>query len=450
MKEGHSALLAYAANPGERGFMFHIKNKFNLKPGQLAGSLAIMLAALSWSIDGLFIRPQFYVLPAELVVFLEHVLGLIVLSPFIFIFWPKIKTLSSKSWFALGWVSLFGGMIGTIFITKAFFAAAAGSVSFATVVILQKLQPVFALLLARILLKEKLNRQFYLWAVIAIIASYFVAFAKTGLDITTIDWTHSGALFAFIAAFAFGSSTVFGKRAANHLDYRAVAALRFGLTAVLVFIFIVLDGAILKIGAVSGVQWSLLGLIVFTSGAGAMFVYYFGLRRVPASAATILELFWPFSALVLDYVFNHNYLNVPQYIALVILVVAFFQISTLSRLKKVTFSSRVIQGQGKGKEIGFPTANLDAVDLDIPHGIYAVKIRLDGRNYFGLMHFGFKDVFKEDVSLEVYIKDFSGDIYGQTLDIEVLEKIREVKKFADSHLLEEAIKGDLEALKRFS
>ncbi|MDP2944404.1 MAG: DMT family transporter, partial [bacterium] len=213
--------------------MFSINNKLGLKPGQLAGALAIMLAALLWSIDGLFIRPQFYVLPAELVVFLEHLLGFIVLSPFIFIFWPKIKSLSRKSWLALGWISLFGGMIGTIFITKAFFAAMDGDVSFATVVILQKLQPIFALLLARVILRERLDKKFYGWAAVAIVASYFIAFAKTGLDLSSIDWSKSGALFAFIAAFAFGSSTVFGKRVANHLDYKAVAALRFGLTSIL-------------------------------------------------------------------------------------------------------------------------------------------------------------------------------------------------------------------------
>ena len=425
-------------------------NKLNLKPGQLAGSLAIMLAALLWSIDGLFIRPQFYTLPAELVVFLEHLLGFIVLSPFIFIAWPKIKSLSTKSWLALGWISLFGGMIGTIFITKAFFAATAGNVSFATVIILQKLQPIFALLLARIILKERLNKNFYGWAAVAIIASYFIAFGQTGLDISHIDWSQSGALFAFIAAFAFGSSTVFGKRAANHLDYKAVAALRFGLTTILMFILVALNGSLLHLGAVSSTQWELLGLIVLTSGAGAMFIYYFGLRRVPASAATILELFWPFSALVLDYVFNHNYLNLIQYLALAVLLVAFFKISVLGRLKKISFSSRVIKGQGKGKAIGFPTANLEKVDLDIPHGIYAVKVKLNGRDYLGLMHFGFKDVFQEDVSLEVFISDFSGDIYGADLAIEVLEKIREVKRFATPDLLAVAIKGDLESLRRFA
>ncbi|MDP2944728.1 MAG: riboflavin kinase, partial [bacterium] len=261
------------------------------------------------------------------------------------------------------------------------------------------------------------------------------------------DWSKSGALFAFIAAFAFGSSTVFGKRVANHLDYKAVAALRFGLTSILVFILVALNGSLMSLDLVSSRQWELLALIVLTSGAGAMFVYYFGLRRVPASAATILELFWPFSALVLDYVFNHNYLNLAQLLALVILLVAFYKISVLGRLKKINFSSRVIRGQGRGKAIGWPTANLDKVDLDMPHGIYAVKVKFAGRDYLGLLHFGFKDIFKKEVSLEVFISDFSGDIYGVDLEIEILEKIREVKSFANSNLLVEAIKSDLEVLK---
>jgi drug/metabolite transporter (DMT)-like permease len=429
--------------------MSSISDKLGLKPKQLAGSLAIMLAAMLWSIDGLFIRPQFYVLPAELVVFLEHLLGFVVLSPFVFIFWPKIKSLSRKSWLALGWVSLFGGLIGTIFITKAFFAAMGGEVSFATVVILQKLQPIFALLLARLILKERLDKKFYLWAVIAIVASYFIAFAKTGLDITSVDWLHSGALFAFIAAFAFGSSTVFGKRIANHLDYKAVAALRFGLTSFLALILITINSSLMSLDLVSSRQWGLLVLIVLTSGAGAIFVYYFGLRRVPASTATLLELFWPFSALVLDYIFNHNYLNLTQSLSLVVLLVAFYKISTLGRLKKIIFSGRVIKGQGKGRTIGFPTANLDQVDLDLPHGVYAVRVVLRGGHYLGLMHFGFKDIFRAEVSLEVFIQDFSGDIYGEQLDIEVIEKIREVRKIENKDLLIETIKQDIEELKRF-
>jgi drug/metabolite transporter (DMT)-like permease len=425
-------------------------NKSNLKPGQLLGSLAIMLAALLWSIDGLFIRPQFYILPAELVVFLEHLLGLAILSPFILIFWPKIRALSRKSWLALAWVSIFGGLIGTLFITKAFFSAMDGNVSFATVVILQKLQPIFALLLAHLILKERLGKRFYFWAAAAIIAGYFIAFGKTGLDWSQIDWRHSGALFAFVAAFAFGSSTVFGKRITNHLDYRAVAALRFGLTSLLALLLLILSGSLSNIGLVSSRQWSLLTLIVMTSGAGAMFIYYFGLRRVPASAATVLELFWPFSAIILDYAFNRNYLNLTQLLALVVLLFAFYQISVSGRLKKMKFSGRVIRGQDKGRVIGFPTANLDKVDIDLPHGIYAVMVNHNGRDYLGLMHFGFKDIFKGEVSLEIFIQNFSEQIYGEKLEVSVLEKIREVKSFASPELLTETIKKDLTVLQRFN
>lgn len=251
--------------------------KFDKK--MIMGAGAVMLAAVLWSLDGVFIRPKFYVLPAGLVVFLEHLFGFIVLSPFIFLSWKKIKTLSLKSWGAIIWVCLFGGLIGTLMITKAFFAAVYGQTTFATVVILQKLQPVFALIMARLILKEKLNQKFYLWAIIAVIAGYFLAFGKTGLNLTEIDWLHHAAFFAFIAAFAFGSSTVFGKRIVNHLDFKSTGALRFGITSLMTLIFILLTGDLFKINLIAPWQWGLLWVIVFTSGATAIFIYYFGLKK---------------------------------------------------------------------------------------------------------------------------------------------------------------------------
>jgi len=290
------------------------------------GALAIMLAALLWSLDGTFIRPKFYELPAGLVVFLEHALGFLVLSPFIYFGWRKIKNLDRKSWGAILWVCVFGGLLGTLMITKAFFAAVHGETTFATVVILQKLQPIFALILARIILKERLKRQFYLWAVLAIVAAYFLAFGKTGLVWSQIDWLHNAAFFAVLAAFSFGSSTVFGKRIVNHLDFKSTAALRFGITTILVLIYILITGDLFKMNQVSGQQWWLLPAIVFSSGAVAMFIYYFGLKRVTASTATIAELFWPFSAVILDYIINKNVLNGIQITAAIVLFICFYQV----------------------------------------------------------------------------------------------------------------------------
>lgn len=408
-----------------------------------------MTAALLWSLDGLFLRPQFYNLSAPLLVFWEHFLGLIVLSPFLYIYRKQILTLRRKSWGALFWISIFGGLLGTIMITKAFFAAFAGEASFATVVILQKLQPVFALLMARLILKEKLSKSFYLWAIVAIFASYVLAFAQDGFRLTDFNWQENAALFAFLAAFAFGSSTVFGKRLANHLDYKAVAALRFGLTAVLAFILISLNGDVLLSSDINSSQWSFLLLIVITSGAAALFLYYFGLRRVSASATTLLELFWPFSALILDYIFNANYLNYLQIFALVILLIAFFRISALSKAKPLIFQAKVISGQGKGKSLGYPTANLDKDALDMPHGIYAVRISIQAKEYYGLLHFGFKDLFRPDVSAEILIKDFKDNIYQEEVKVKILEKVREVKHFKNIDELKLAIDSDLRFLEKF-
>ena len=410
------------------------------------GALAIMLAALLWSLDGVFIRPKFYELPASLVVFLEHALGFIILSPFIFLNWRKIKGLSLKYWKAILWVSFFGGLLGTIMITKAFFAAIFGEVTFATVILLQKLQPVFALLLARLILKERVSKKFYLWAAVAILAGYFLAFGKDGFDIRNIDWFHNAAFFALLAAFSFGSSTVFGKRLVNHLDFKIAAALRFGVTSVLALILISVNSDILQISSVSNVQWGLLWLIVFTSGAGAIFIYYYGLKRVTASVATICELFWPLSAVILDYILNKNVLNSIQIISALVLLIAFFKVISEGRAREIEFISRVIYGKGRGKRLGFPTANLEKTDLDIPHGIYEVEIFFDNENKKGLMHFGFVDTFGGGVTTEILIKDYGGDIYDKELRIRTVKYIRNVKKFNNPKELIEKINEDLKGI----
>jgi len=410
------------------------------------GALAIMLAALLWSLDGVFIRPKFYVLPAELVVFLEHALGFLVLGPFIFLSWPRIRLLKTKEWLAIGWVAFFGGALGTIMITKAFFAAVGGEVTFATVVLLQKLQPVFALVMARLVLGERLRRSFYAWALLAVGAAYFLAFGKTGLKLAEINLGHSAAFYAIVAAFAFGSSTVFGKRIVNHLDFKATAALRFGVTSFLVLAYSLATGSIFSITSVGRIYWQYLALIVFTSVALAMFIYYYGLKRVTASAATILELFWPFSAVALDYFINHNVLSPVQLAAAGALLLAFLKIVVAEKAPKFEFSSKVSGGIGRGRRLGFPTINLDNDKIDINYGIYLVESEINGKIYKGLLHFGQKETFAEPASLELYLKETVLGIGDEIIKIKEIKKIREVKKFASAEELKEQMKVDLREL----
>ncbi|MDD3284726.1 MAG: EamA family transporter [Patescibacteria group bacterium] len=409
--------------------------------GIIIGAGAIMLAAFFWSLDGVFIRPKFYMLPAGLVVFLEHLFGLIILSPFLFINFYKLRHLKKSSWIAIFWVCIFGGLLGTLMITKAFFAAIDGKTTFSTVIILQKLQPIFALILARIFLKEKLSKKFYIWAFIGVIAAYFLAFGH--VNIKDVNLFHSAAFFAFLAAFSFGSSTVFGKKIVNNLDSNTTAALRFGITTILALILIFITGDILQVLKVNSLQWQFLVLIVFTSGAGSMFLYYYGLKRITASTATICELFWPFSAILIDYFVNGNVLSFVQIVSSIVLLICFYFVVRENNTKRKVFTGNVIWGSGRGRKLGFPTANLDTKNLDIPHGVYLVNIYFKNGQYKGLLHFGYRATFHEDPSIEVFISSFDQDIYKENLKIEIISKIRDIMEFESGIELKKQIEKDL-------
>jgi len=410
------------------------------------GALAIMLAAFLWSLDGTFIRPHLYELSASLVVFMEHFLGFMLLSPFLFLGWHRIRHLTTTDWAAVLWVSAFGGLLGTIMITKAFFAAFAFEASLATIVILQKLQPVFALALAAVILKERLSYRFYLWAALAVAAAYVLAFGAADLRVVNVVLENKAALYALIAAFAFGSSTVFGKRLTNHLDVRSVTVLRFGVTTILALAVILITDDLWQVATINAAQWQLLFLIVFSSGAVALFIYYFGLKLVPASVATIAEMFWPLSAIVLDYVINGNMLTPLQFAASAVLLIAMYFVVKSGQTSVRTFRAAVIPGRGVGHSLGFATANLDKVNLDIAHGVYVVRVRVNEREYRGLLHFGYLETFKLGPSVELYLKDFTGNLYGVTVEVEIVKKLREVRRFKDSTALREQIYRDVAAL----
>lgn len=108
------------------------------------------------------------------------------------------------------------------------------------------------------------------------------------------------------------------------------------------------------------------------------------------------------------------------------------------------FTAKIIKGEGKGREIGFPTANLDKIDLNIKYGVYAAKAEINCQVFSALLHFGPKKTFnKNDISCELHILDFNLDIYGKNVIITVMEKIRGVVKFTDIKELAKQIKKDI-------
>ena len=104
-----------------------------------AGWLFIIIAALLWSFDGI-LRRSLYSLPPAIIVFYEHVLGAVILTPILLKYLKEFKDLKRKEWFSIILVSLFSGALGTIFYTRAL--GLVQYIQFSVVVLLQQLQPI--------------------------------------------------------------------------------------------------------------------------------------------------------------------------------------------------------------------------------------------------------------------------------------------------------------------
>ncbi len=289
------------------------------------GAGAICLAAASWGLDGVVLTPRLYNLDAGFVVFMLHLIPFILMQFFLFPQYHNYSRFNRSDWLTLGLIAFFGGALGTLAIVKALFLVNFKHLS--VVVLLQKLQPVFAILLARILLKERLRRQFVLWAALAIIASYFLTFGWHLPDMQTGDNTARAAVWALIAAASFGSSTVLGRKVLLKYEFTTVTFYRFGLTALIMLVYLILKGNLIQFGTVTPQNWLIFFIIAFTTGSGAIFLYYFGLKKVRATVATICELCYPAAAILLDYLINGNTLSPVQFIAAAVLLLSILRIS---------------------------------------------------------------------------------------------------------------------------
>lgn len=270
--------------------------------------IAIIIAALLWSLDA-FLRQSLYTLHPLLIITLEHGIGSLLFTPILIGNWKKLKALKQTVWISLLWISILGGICGTYFYTKAL--SYVGYIDLSVVVLLQKFQPLFAVSLAAIILREKLSRRYLILAFCAMVGGYLVTFGIKPISIGDNN-TLIAALFSLLAAFCWGSSTVLGKKALMFLPYNVVTALRLIITTVVGVLVIFYSGWNLIYSHISYEQWKVLFLIVISTGTVALFIYYYGLKKLPASHTTLFELFWPLSAVIIDWVIIGNALSTPQ------------------------------------------------------------------------------------------------------------------------------------------
>lgn len=114
--------------------------------------------------------------------------------------------------------------------------------------------------------------------------------------------------------------------------------------------------------------------------------------------------------------------------------------------KPFGFASEVLGGDRRGREIGFPTVNqlYPQLLLKPKFGVYSSVVTVEGKSYRGITNIGMRPTFKtEQVGSETYIKDFSSDIYGKSVRIELTDFIRAEMKFETLEALKSAIENDV-------
>ena len=115
----------------------------------------------------------------------------------------------------------------------------------------------------------------------------------------------------------------------------------------------------------------------------------------------------------------------------------------------------VVRGDGLGRKLGFPTANLDATGLALPpNGVYAVHAETGGRRYLSVLNIGHRPTLESpapQLRVEAHLVDFAGDLYGSELEVSFCERLRPERKFESLGELREQIARDiLDARARFT
>lgn len=259
---------------------------------QTPGVLVVAAAAALWGSDALFRRPLALDLPAITVVFAEHLILVGVTLPWLLRALRSARRFTARDWLAAVLIGAGASAVATALFTAAF---SYGNPT--TPLLLQKLQPLIAVLGARLLLGERLLPRYWAYFTVAVAGAYLVTFPDpTRVSIAAL----APALLAIGAATLWGLGTVLGRHLSGKLGFQELTALRFGIGLPASGLLVLLLGQDLTATFRPNYLLGLL-LLALVPGLIALLIYYHGLRRTPAAAATLAELAFPLTAILVNY-----------------------------------------------------------------------------------------------------------------------------------------------------
>ncbi len=298
----------------------------------MKGIILIVIACLLWAIDTLFRYPLLSSgVSATRIVFSEHLILFLIFIPVVFKSRQKFWNGKVSHLFYFFMIGCLGSALATLCFTKAFYL-----INPSLVILLQKFQPLIAILLARVIIGEKLSRNFLLWGLICIFGAFLITYQDIVPGIAKLDFSVEllssknlvGYFYTFIAILGWGSATVFGKKLIiAGYNEKEVMGGRF----IFGFLFLI------PIVLLSRVEldfdpriWSTISVMVLITGLISMYLYYKGLKIISAKLCTLIEMSFPLFAVIVNWIFLDKSLEVQQILGGIVLLLG----STVIQLKK--------------------------------------------------------------------------------------------------------------------
>src|SRR5437879_4153446 len=290
------------------------------------GPWLVGLGAGLWGTESAWRIPLNELFDARVIVFWEHVFILIMFLPILIPHLHEIPKIHARTWGFLLFSGFAGSAVGTIFFTL---ALKYGNPTVVNVIL--NIQPVISTIGAFLLFGDRLSRQFFFYAGIAIIAGMFVSVAHPTMIAVSFEQAglNVGTGYALICALFWGLSTVAGRGVMVGMSLRLASSMRIviGLACMTLVLFAYgkLNGAALWPAPAQAHPKKAILLLFFLasiSGGIPLLIYFQGLHLTRASIACYFEMMQTLAAVCITWGFFHATLHPHQVVAAIILVIA--------------------------------------------------------------------------------------------------------------------------------
>jgi drug/metabolite transporter (DMT)-like permease len=290
------------------------------------GPWLVGLGAALWGTESAWRIPLNNLFDAEVIVFWEHVLILLMFLPILLPQLGELRKIDPSTWGYLIFSGFAGSAVGTIFFTL---ALKNGNPTVVNVIL--NIQPVISTLGAFLLFGDRLTPRFFLYAGIAILAGIFLSVEHPGLIGASFEEAglNLGTGYALVCALFWGLSTVAGRGVMLGMPLRLAASLRVVVGLVCMTLILLINGkltgqALWPPAAQAQAARAIVAFLLLASISGGipLLIYFQGLRLTRASTAGYFEMLQTLAAVCITWGFFHATLQTHQIIAAIILMAA--------------------------------------------------------------------------------------------------------------------------------